>query len=168
MAKSLAVAPASDQQNAPSVEEMEEQLKLMADGDFECWTSKDSPEDIRKSNMQDILDFESVGTGTSLFQGLQEHGIDLPRPETLNEKQSAAKVIEIVQALACLRIFLIGFEHMTPREAYATIWNETLWEGCYFEKRNPEACTLIDVSHCLPREDVLRFLKELAGSDSVH
>jgi hypothetical protein len=139
----------------------------MADGDFACWTSKDCPEDVRKTNTQDIIDFESVGTGTSLFEGLQEHGIDLPRPETLNEQQSAAKVVEVARALACLRIFLIGFEHMPPRKAYSRIWNETLWEGCYIEKRNPEACTFIDVSRSLPREDVLRFLKALSGCDSV-
>jgi len=51
----------------------------------------------------------------------------------------------VLHALARLRIFLVGSTN-DRRESYSTIWNQTLWEGCYIEKRNPEACTLIDVS----------------------
>lgn len=139
--------------------ELEAELKDMADGDFVSWNSPHCSDEVRISNLEDILAFESVGSGPSLFEGLQQHGVDLPRPETLDERQSAEKVMEVMQALAGLRIFLIGIERMSPREAYSTLWNETLWEGCYARKRNPYACTLIDVTHTLSHEEMLQILE---------
>jgi len=160
--------PASDQKCTSRTEELADRLRRMADGDAFFWTSKNCPDDLRESDLEDILAFESVASGTSLFQGLQEHGVDLPPPETLNEQQSAAKVTEVLHALARLRIFLVGFDDMTARESYSTIWNQTLWEGCYIEKRNPEACTLIDVSHSMSRESLQQVLEELTGTGSVN
>lgn len=148
--------------------ELEETLQRLADGDAVFWTSENCPPDIWESNLEDILVFESVGEGTSLFQGLQEHGMDLPPPEKLDDQQSAEKAMEVLHALARLRVFLIGFEHMTAREFYATLWSQILWEGCYVEKRHPGALTIIDVSHGTSRPDILRFLEDLKKSASIH
>lgn len=153
---------------ADRASELEEELKSLADGDAVFWTSGNCPAEIRQSNLEDILAFESVGSGTSLFEGLQEHGLELPPPEKLDERQSAEKVTEVLQALAGLRIFLIGFEDMTARQFYATLWNQTLWEACYVEKRNPGALTVIDISHRLSRSDILAFLEDLKRSSSIH
>ncbi|HYK90777.1 MAG TPA: hypothetical protein VE398_18535, partial [Acidobacteriota bacterium] len=69
--------------------------------------------------------------------------------------------------LAGLGVLLIGFEHLGPREFYSTLWNETLWEGCYVEKRIPGAVTLIDVSHEMSRSDWRRVMEDLKKSQSV-
>jgi hypothetical protein len=159
---------AGSEHKSRRAEELEEELKRLKDGDATFWNSKDCPEDVRVSNLEDILAFESVGSGVSLFEGLEQHGIDLPPPEKLDEEQSAMKAVQVVRALACLRIFLIGWESMAPREFYSTLWRETLWEGCYVEKRNPAAVTLIDVSHKLTREDFRRYLEDLEKSATIH
>jgi hypothetical protein len=163
-----AKGPITDQKRAKRADELEENLNRLASGDAVFWTSGNCPAEIRESNLEDILAFESVGSGTSLFEGLQEHGVELPPPEKLDELQSSEKVTEVLRALACLRVFLIGFEDMTAREFYSTLWNQTLWEGCYVEKRNPGALTVIDVSRGLSRSDFLRFLEDLQKSGSVH
>ena len=147
--------------------ELEKKLRSLADGDAVLWTSENCPPDAWESSLEDILAFESVGEGTSLFQGLQEHGMNLPPPEKLDDRQSAEKAGEVMRALAQLRIFLIGHEHMTAREFYATLWKETLWEGCYVEKRHAGAVTIIDVSHSLPRSEIMRFLEDLQKSTTV-
>jgi hypothetical protein len=72
-----------------------------------------------------------------------------------------------MHALADLRIFLVGYDHMTARELYSTLWNETLWEGCYVEKRHPGALTVIDVSHLMTHSEVLQFLQDLGQSSAV-
>lgn len=166
--KDSAKEPISDQKCADRAGKLEDNLKRLADGDAVFWTSKNCPAQIWESNLEDILAFESVGSGTSLFQGLQEHGIGLPPPEKLNEQQSAEKAKEVLHALDHLRVYLIGFEDMSAREFYSTLWNQTLWEGCYIEKRNPSALTIIDVSHRLSRPEFLRFLEDLEKSSSVH
>ncbi len=147
--------------------EIEEELKRIADGDAEFWNSPNCPPEMRQTNLEDILAFESVGSGTSMFEGLEEHGIKLPRPEELNEHQSVKKVMEVLKALAKLRIFLIGFEHMGPREFYSRLWHETLWEGCYVEKRVPGAATIIDVSHEIPRSELLKYLEDLRRGSTI-
>jgi hypothetical protein len=149
-------------------QQLEEELTRLADGDAFFWASKDCPVDLRESNLEDILAFESVGSGTSLFLGLQEHGMDLPNPEELNEQQSVAKVQEVLHALLELQIILVGFDDMSARKLYSTLWNETLWEGCYVKKRHPGAMTVIDVSHRIPHSEILKALGEIARSSQTH
>jgi hypothetical protein len=149
------------------IQKLEEELNDLAGGDAVFWASPACPADVRESNLEDILEFESVGSGISLFEGLQQQGLDLPSPEKLDEFQSVRKVTEVLHALAAMRIFLIGFEEMTGREFYATLWNQTLWEGCYVRKRNPGAFTLIDVSHKMLQSELLQFLENLAKTDSI-
>jgi hypothetical protein len=157
-----------DPKHATRADELEEDLKCLVDGEAVFWTSPGCPEQLRESYLEDIVAFESVGSGTSLFMGLQENGMDLPPPEKLDEQQSAEKAIEVVHALADLRVFLIGYEDMTAGEFYSTLWKQTLWEGCYVEKQTPGAMTIIDVSHRIPRSEILGFLEELQRSSSVH
>ena len=156
-------------QNPPDrAGELEEELKHLSDGDAVFWTSPSCPSDVRESNLEDVLAFESVESGTSMFAGLEEHGVTLPRPEELDERQSAEKSIEVLRALAELRIFLVGFEGMGACEFYSRLWHQTLWEGCYVEKRYPGAVTIIDVSHKIPRSELLNFLEELKNGSSIH
>jgi len=154
-------AEMTDAERQVVIDGIEERLIEMADGDLSSWTSPAFPAPDRQTYLEDVLAFEAVGSGPSLFEGLEAHGVSLPRPENLDEKQSLDKLREIVEALASVRIFLIGFEHLTPCEFYTTLWNETLWEGCYVEKRHPGAMTLMDVSHSIPRSDIMQYLKDL-------
>ncbi len=147
---------------------LEEELRRTTGDDPVFWTSGNCPAELRESHLEDILAFESVGTGTSLFDGLQGHGLDLPHPDRLDEKQSAEKAGEVMHALQKLQILLVGFEHMSAREFYKTLWTQTLWEGCYVRKRQPGALTIIDVSHSLPRSEVIKIMEEAAKAGTVH
>lgn len=167
-AKSLPQEPAPDGNSPARAAELEDQLTRLADGDAAFWASPDLPDSVRISHLEDVLAFEAVGSGISLFQGLQERGVDLPPPDRLNERQSARKAMEVMRALARLRVCLVGFESMTPNEFYFTLYNQTLWEGCYVEKRSPGTVTLIDVSHGLSRQDWQRFPEKRRKSPSVH
>ncbi len=88
--------------------------------------------------------------------------MSLPPPESLDEGQSIREIDEIM-----LRIFLIGFENMTPREFYSTLWIETLWEGCYMKKRNRGAATFMDVSHSLSHSEIRKCLDDLVKYSCV-
>jgi hypothetical protein len=151
----------TDTNRPDRIRELEESLQALAGGEGVLWTAPGCPAAVRETNLEDVLAFESVDSGTSLFEGLQDHGVELPPPEKLDESQSRVKVMEVLHALARLRILLMGFEHMTACELYSTLWNQTLWEGCYVEKRDPRALTMIDVSHSLSRSDWMEFLEEL-------
>jgi len=160
-------AGGGDPKRAERIGELRHQISELADGDAVFGVSPGCPVDVQESSLEDILAFESVGSGISLFEGLQRHGVDLPPPQELDELQSAHKAMEVMRALEGLRIFLIGFEGMTACEFYSTLWNQTLWEGCYVKKRHPGAITLIDVSHKIPKSRMLQYLESLMKGDTI-
>lgn len=148
--------------------ELQDELKRLKEGDAYFEAAPNCPPELRESHLKDILAFESVESGTSLFDGLQEHGIDLPHPETLDEERSASKVEQVVGALLDLQIILVGYEHMSARQFYWTLWNQTLWEGCYVRRKTKESFTVIDVSHSIPKSDIMAILEEAIKAGSVH
>jgi hypothetical protein len=160
-------AGAGDQNQAERIRKLEDELKRISEGDYLGWRSADCPPDIVERDLEDIVAFESVGSGPSLFEGLQQHGLDLPAPEKLDDRQITPKVIEVGMALFRLQIMLVGFQHLSPREFYSKLWNETLWEACYVQKRNPAAFTIIDVSHNMSKTEIMEFVKELEKTARV-
>ena len=108
--------------------EMEEESRKLEDGDAVFWASEDCPADLREFNLEDILAFESVGSGDSPFEEVRQHGMRLPNPEDLDWQQGAAKADGITLALADLQILLVGLEGMSARQFYWTLWRISLWE----------------------------------------
>ena len=155
-------------EQAGRIEKLRNKLKDLSDGRAVFRSSPDIPADVLEDNLEDTIAFESVGSGISLFEGLQQNGMKLPAPEELNEFRSARKVMEIFRALEKLQIFLIGLEEMSARELYSMLWHQTLWEGCYVKKRYPGAITLIDVSHKMKQSEIQRFLDDLIRASRIH
>ncbi len=122
--------------------------------------------ELRMAHLQDIIAFESVEVGPTLFEGLRERGLALDPPELLTDAQCAERSIEITNALAEVGVFLFGHDLMGPREFYSTLWHETLHEGCYLKQRRSSASVVvIDVSRRVPREVMASFLEFLQGRD---
>jgi len=146
------------------IRRLEAELECLSDGKALFWASPDCPPEVRRAGLEDVLEFEDIGAGVPLFEGLRTRGVELPDPEILSEQQSAAKAEEVMNALLDLQIILIGFEHMSGRELYATLWRQTLWEGCYIKRRLPGAVTILDVSHEVPQADMLQCINDVMNS----
>jgi hypothetical protein len=157
-----------EREQGSRIEKLRNKLRTLSKEEPIFKASPGVRDDLMETDLEDIIAFESVGSGMSLFEGLQQHGMELPHPDKLNEFLSGRKAMEIFRALEKLRIFLIGFGDMTARELYSMLWHETLWEGCYVKKRLPGAITLIDVSHKLKRSDMQRYLEDLMKGGRVH
>jgi hypothetical protein len=162
------ISDEKDREQAGRIEKLRNELDELSDRKAVFKASPDIPADALESGLEDIIAFESLGSGISLFEGLRHHGMKLPHPDKLNEFRSARKVMEIFRALEELRIFLIGFEEMSGRELYSKLWHQTLWEGCYVKKRYPGAITLIDVSHKMMQSDIQQYLDNLMKTDRIH
>jgi hypothetical protein len=150
------------------IHELEEELRRLSNGNVVFRMINGCPPALRRAGLEDALAFESIESGISLFDGLQAHGLELPRPEVLDERQCAKKVEEIVFALLELHIVIIGFEGMSARKFYKTLWKETLWEGCYVPKKYPGSVTIIDVSRSIPKTEILKQLEEMMREHSIH
>jgi hypothetical protein len=158
----------TDSKRTDRIKKLQEDLNDLCGGRAVFQTSPAFPAEVQEEDLEDILAFESVGKGISLFEGLQMHGLDLPQPEKLGELQSRRKAMDVLHALADLKIFLVGFDKMNGRELYRTLWHQTLWEGCYVKKRHPGSVTVIDVSHKMSPSEIQRYIDTLIAKCTVH
>jgi hypothetical protein len=129
--------------------EMEKEARQLEDGDAVFWTSEDCPADLRDFNLEDIPAFEPVRSRNSLFERVQQHGVPLANPEDLGGQQGAAKAGGITLALADLQILLVGFEGMSARQFFWTLWHLGLRERYAINTPNRNA---IDAASLLRRD----------------
>src|SRR5262249_52403484 len=62
----------------------------------------------------------------ALFDVLAELRIELPRPKKMKDRELTAKLWELIHALLGQSIVLCNTDHLSDRELYTLLWNETL------------------------------------------
>jgi hypothetical protein len=72
--------PSDASTRSDRAEQLESELKRLADGDAIFWTSGDCPAEVRVSNLEDILAFESVGSGPVSRRGCRNTASICCRP----------------------------------------------------------------------------------------
>jgi len=150
------------------VKKLSEELKNLFSGDLLGKSSPVLSEDVEAEALEDILAFESIGRGTSMFEGLRQNGLELPHPDKLNEFQSQRKALEVLKALTKTGVFCVGFGGMSGRRLYRTLYHQTLWEGCYVKRHHPGTVTLIDLSRKTMRSELKRLLSGMMTRDTIH
>jgi len=90
-------------------------------------TSPDCPPEVEEAFLERVLAFETTPKRT-LFNLLGELGVELPRPKTLNDRDLTTKLWEVIHALLGKCVVLGNTDHLSDREMYAQLWNDTLRE----------------------------------------
>jgi len=90
-------------------------------------SSPDCPPEIEEAFLERVLAFETTPKRT-LFSLLEELGVELPRPKTLKDRELTAKLWEVIYALLGKYVVLGNTDHLSDREMYTQLWNETLRE----------------------------------------
>jgi hypothetical protein len=72
-----------------------------------------------------VLEFESSPKRT-LFDLLGELGVELPKPKKLSDADLKVKLWEVIHVLLSQYVVLGNTDHLTDRELYTLLWNETL------------------------------------------
>src|SRR5205085_6413992 len=89
--------------------------------------SEDCPPEVEEQFWKNIVSFEQA-TLCQPSQVLFSSGISLPSPNEMDDIELEAKLWEVINALALLRIYLHHTNHLSDRELYTQLWEESLHE----------------------------------------
>lgn len=109
------------------INELREAAREAAGGEMTEWESGDTPPEIAEAFWKNVLAYEKAEQ-TCHFNQLEESGVELPDPDQLDDAQLTAKLWEVIDALAKLRVFLSQTDHLSDRELYEHLWYDTLRE----------------------------------------
>jgi len=87
----------------------------------------DSSPQVEEGFWNYVVDWEEAPETTYLKQ-LDDSGVSLPAPETLNDIELTAKLWEVIEKLATFRAYLHETNHLSDRELYTLLLADVLPE----------------------------------------
>jgi len=117
----------SDEDREKRIEELKRRASELAGPEMKSGTAEDCHPDVEEGFWKHVVEYEEA-PWTTQFQQLERAGVSMPAPETLDDKEVTAKLWEVINKLAQLRIFLEETDHLSDRELYSTLWTEGLRE----------------------------------------
>ncbi|MCK4342489.1 MAG: hypothetical protein KAY37_12285 [Phycisphaerae bacterium] len=133
-------------------------------GGLEGEISDDCPPEVADQFMQHVLDYERAPL-TSHFEQLLATGLELPAPEELTDAELTAKLWELIERLATLRVFLEQTDHLSDRELYTQLWADVLREEIKDLPRDEHSAWHIDMLGSCSEEDLHLAYKYYADEE---
>jgi len=115
----------SDADRETRIEALKRRASKLAGGKIESGEVEPTSPEIEDGFWKHVVEYEEAPWTTHLQQ-LERAGVILPAPETLNDQELTAKLWEVINKLAQLRIFLEDTDHLSDRGLYTTLWSDEL------------------------------------------
>jgi hypothetical protein len=145
--------------------ELQLEAAELAGGAMTAWEADDCPPNLAEMFWRHVVEYEKAPY-TTHFRQLQEAGLELPPPEAVPEHQLTAKLWELIEALARLRVFLSNTDHLSDRELYTHLWHDSLREAVAALAADEASAWHLDLLGSGSAEDIFLHLKYYADPDS--
>src|SRR5437870_2934719 len=109
------------------IEELKRKARELSNGEMIMHESEDIPADIAEQFWEQVVAFEE-GPFTTHSKQLAQDGVELPPPNELDDQQLSKKLWELLDRLAARHVFVTSTNHLSDRDLYAQLWNESLRE----------------------------------------
>jgi hypothetical protein len=146
------------------IADLKRQAEELAGGKMIEGEAEDTPPEVVEGFWKYVVDYEKAPWTTN-FKQLEEAGIELPAPETLDDEQLTKKLWEVIHALALLRVFLEDTDHLSDRELYTELWTDMLREEVKAMPPDPDGAYHLSPLGGCSKEDMQLQMKYYADED---
>lgn len=155
----------SDDRNVEArIARMKRDVEQMGRGKMISWESETLPPEERERFWRGVLAYET-SVSTTDFDRLIKAGVDLPDPRSLDDTSVSAKIWEVIRHLARLRVFVSQTDHLSDRELYAHLWNESLRVEILMTDPDPASAWHVDLLGGGSEENIFLFMRFYATEE---
>lgn len=119
------------------------------------------PADLEEHFLRQVLEYEKAKPIT-LLQLLNNAGLAVPPPNSLDDTEISTKLWEVIQRMASFGAYLLNTNHLSDPVLYKYLYNEWLREDVMLFPENPAYAYVIDLTGGGSDEDMQTFLKYYA------
>ena len=127
-------------------------------------TLESMPADMEEEFLRHVLEYESAEP-ISLFRLLENSGLEIPAPDTLNKDTLRLTLKEVIERMASLGAYLLHTNHLSERELYDYLYHDGLREEAVLFPENPRYAYIIDLTGSGSEEDNQLYLKYYADDE---
>ncbi len=147
------------------IQDLQRRAEEFVDDELSFLESKEMSQELREQFWEHVVNYEQAEQTTS-FELLVQGGMELPKPEELDDSQLNAKLWEVIRGLAMLRMFLYCTDHLSDRELYEELWHQVLREGYPVTPINEDSAWHIDLVSDGSEEDIELYLRYYADEET--
>jgi hypothetical protein len=146
------------------IEALKDSARQSAGGMMRSWEADELSGDQREDFWRRVVDYENAPFVTDA-QRLHDAGIELPDSDAMDDSQLTAKLWQVVDALAGMRVFITSTDHLSDRELYDRLWRHSLREEQPYRLDDP-GTDHVDLVSTGSEDDIRAWLKYYADEDT--
>ena len=147
------------------IDRLKQEVEEISGHEMLAWSSDDDADsELAEEFWEHVVAFEKAPRRT-LFAQLHEAGVALPPPDSLLDTDLHAKLWEVINKLAELRVFLYHTDHLSDRDLYDQLWDDLLREENVIMPPNADSAFHLDILGCCSEEDIQIGLKYYDGPE---
>jgi len=125
---------------------------------------EDMPADMEEEFLRHVLAYETAEP-ISLFQILENAGVELPASEEIDDDELIRKLVEVIDQMASLGAYLLHTNHLSDRALYEYLYHDGLREEAVLFPENASYAYMIDLTGSGSEEDNQVYLKYYADEE---
>ena len=127
-------------------------------------TLESMPADMEEEFLRHVLEYETAEQ-ISLLRLLENSGLEVPAPESLNDDALKLKLKEIIERMASVGAYLLHTNHVSDRDLYEYLYHDALREETVLFPENPSYAYMIDLTGSGSEDDNQTYLKYYADAE---
>jgi hypothetical protein len=127
-------------------------------------TLESMPADMEEEFLRHVLEYETAEQ-ISLLRLLENSGLKVPAPESLDDDALKLKLKEIIEHMASVGAYLLHTNHVSDRSLYEYLYHDALREETVLFPENPSYAYMIDLTGSGSEDDNQTYLKYYADAE---